>query len=446
MSSTNKIAWLESQYLYPHHFQQQERYFEHTLEQRSAAIKPFVYGFSHYDINLGELNKQQFCLTKAKGILPDGTPFDMAVNATLPAPLEVPPNTKNQLIYLALPLYQQGHQFLTTDTNSQQIGRYTLEETDAFDYSAGNASLERIETARIQLRFMLESEEMGGFTYIPIARIIEVTAEKAIVLDKHFIPPVININANAVIRQYTDSILGLLMHRGNALSIRFQGNSNSGGSSAISDFLLLQVINRTEPRLRHLCNQAGRAHPEALYVELLGLMGELATFTTVEKRVSNVPAYKHDDLYETFWPLISKITQHLSAVLEQTAIALPVEKRQYGIYVSPIADHSLLDGSRFVLAIKASMTTQELKQYLPDHLKIGSVDTIRDLVNNQLTGVTISTLPMAPREITYQSGFVYFELDQNSEHWGNVKHSAGFAFHIAGELSELNIEFWAIRE
>ncbi|MGH1485291.1 MAG: type VI secretion system baseplate subunit TssK [Cellvibrionaceae bacterium] len=445
MSLTNKIAWLESQYLYPHHFQQQERYFEYTLEQRSSAIKPFIYGFTQLEINQAHLNEKKFSLLNVKGIMPDGCPFDNLINANQPLPLEIPGHIKNQFIYLALPTYQPGYQFLTTDTANQQIGRYKLEETDAYDYSSSGLNTERIETARLQLRFLLESEELGGFTYIPIAKILEVTPENAIILDKTFIPPVINIKSSETIAYYLDNINGLLEQRGNALSARFQSAANSGGSSAIADFMLLQLINRYEPRLQHLTNIAHTVHPEALFYELLGLMGELATFTTVAKRALSVPTYQHDDLYTCFHPLIQNINMHLSAVLEQTAISLPIEKRQYGIYVSPISDRSLLEGTRFILAIKSKMPTTELKSYLPDHLKIGSVDTIRDLVNNQLTGVTINTLPMAPREITYHAGYVYFELDDASEHWKNLKKSAGFAFHIAGELPELDVEFWAIR-
>ena len=445
MSQTNKIAWLESQYLYPHHFQQQERYFEYTIEQRASAIKPYIFGFSKIEINQSLLNEKQIGLTHAKGIMPDGCPFDTTINANQAMAIDIPETTKNQLIYLAIPTYQPGYQFLVTDPSSHQISRYKLEETEAYDYSSTQSNLERIETAKLQLRLMLESEEMGGFTYIPIAKVIEVTPEKSIILDNNFIPPALCIHADNNLNYYLENVIGLLQHRGNALSLRFQDDNNSGGSSAIADFLLLQLINRTEPRLRHLMNTAQVTHPETLYFELLGLMGELATFTTIEKRSTEVAPYQHEDLYQTFQPLMSNITTYLSAVLEQTAISLPVEKRQYGIFVSPITDRSLIDSARIILAIKASMTTSELKNYLPDHIKIGSVDTIRDLVNNQLTGVKINTLPIAPREITYHAGHVYFELDQSSEHWAHLKKSAGLAFHVAGELNDLNIELWAIR-
>ena len=450
MSQTNKIAWLESQYLYPHHFQQQERYFEYTLEQRCSVIRPFTHGFIQLDINHGLLAERKFALLNVKGIMPDGCPFDSLINANQPLPIEIPTTAKDQLVYLALPSYQPGHQFLNTlDTNSQDnnssTGRYQLEEIDCFDYSSNEHHPERIETARLQLRLLLDSEELGGFTYIPITKIVEVTAENAVILDREFIPPVINIKSSEAISSHLDNINGLLEQRGNALSARFQSSDGSGGSSAIADFMLLQMINRYAPRLQHLTSLASSTHPESLFYELLGLMGELATFTTVEKRALPTANYQHENLHACFQPLVHNITIHLSAVLEQTAISLPVEKRQFGIYVSPITDRSLLENTRLILAVKAQMPTHQLKSHLPDHLKIGSVETIRDLVNSQVTGVTTHTLPIAPREITYNAGYVYFELDSTSEHWQYLKKSAGFAFHIAGELQQLELEFWAIR-
>ena len=40
------------------------------------------------------------------------------------------------------------------------------------------------------------------------------------------------------------------------------------------------------------------------------------------------------------------------------------------------------------------------------------------------------------------------QLDQaiiQREHWKQLVHSGGFAFHVAGEFPGLNLAFWAIR-
>jgi type VI secretion system protein ImpJ len=74
------------------------------------------------------------------------------------------------------------------------------------------------------------------------------------------------------------------------------------------------------------------------------------------------------------------------------------------------------------------------------------VERIRQLVNVSMSGIPVAPLPVAPRQIPYHSGFVYFELDRNNEFWRELQQSGGFAFHVGGEFPNLEVEFWAIRE
>jgi type VI secretion system protein ImpJ len=54
-------------------------------------------------------------------------------------------------------------------------------------------------------------------------------------------------------------------------------------------------------------------------------------------------------------------------------------------------------------------------------------------------------VPVAPRQIPYHAGYVYFELDQSHELWGQLKTSGGIALHVSGEFPGLIMELWAIR-
>src|SRR6202008_1453076 len=60
-------------------------------------------------------------------------------------------------------------------------------------------------------------------------------------------------------------------------------------------------------------------------------------------------------------------------------------------------------------------------------LKTGPVEKTRDLVNLQLPGVPVHPVPVAPRQIPFHAGFVYFELDQSNELWGQLQSSGGIA-------------------
>ena len=81
----------------------------------------------------------------------------------------------------------------------------------------------------------------------------------------------------------------------------------------------------------------------------------------------------------------------------------------------------------------------------PAVVKIGSVERIRDLVNSQLPGIPLRSLPVAPRQIPYHAGFAYFELERGGEYWDELAASGGIAMQVGAEFPGLDLEFWAIR-
>lgn len=445
MSETHKVAWMESQYLYPQHFQQQERYFESLVNQAIRATAVYPWGFHTLTLNTALHAESSVGLTAATGFMPDGCPFDLPSMGELPESIKIPSDTRDEVLYLALPRYKPGQTFITDAKDQGSPARYHLVSQAVFDYSQAQPSTEEIDCAGLAFSLRLEKQILGGYTCLPIAKIREVTAEGMVILEPNYIPTLLHVSPNTKLRQYLEDTIGLLHQRAGLLAQRFVDSQQSSGQSAIADFLLLQLSNRYEPQLRHLASLPV-LHPERLFTTLLALAGELASFTAKSKRLDTPPLYQHQDLFGTFYPLMQLLNQQLSTVLEQTATPIPVEAKGFGIHVARVPDKSLLTQARFVLGIKADHATDFLREHVPHHLKIGSVETIRDLVNNQLSGVKPMALPVAPREITYHAGFIYYELDQTGEHWQKLRQSAGFAFHIAGEFSNLSIELWAIKK
>ena len=94
----------------------------------------------------------------------------------------------------------------------------------------------------------------------------------------------------------------------------------------------------------------------------------------------------------------------------------------------------------------ALMPSEALRARFPTQVKIGPVERIRDLVNLALPGVTLTPLPVAPRQIPFHAGANYFELEtRNSDLWRQLEQSGGMAMHIAGDFPGLDLAFWAIR-
>ena len=80
----------------------------------------------------------------------------------------------------------------------------------------------------------------------------------------------------------------------------------------------------------------------------------------------------------------------------------------------------------------------------PDHKK--PVERIKDLVNLQLPGVGLRSLPVAPRQLPYHAGSHYFELDRQGELWKQIERSGNVALHVSGDFPGLELELWAVRQ
>ncbi len=444
MGWENKVVWAEGLFLQPQHLQQQERYIERLIRSSTASLSPFSYGFQQLDIDTDLLTLGKFAIRSASGLMPDGTPFTIPGDVDHPAPIELSETLRNATVYLVLPTRQPGALDTAPAERSETAARFVVSEHEAVDTNAGFQSVATVPVGKLRLRFALEHDNRAGFVGLGLARVLEVRADRSVMLEDGFIPPLLVCSASSLLSGFVSQLEGLVHHRAEALAGRVS-ESATRGAAEIADYLLLQVCNRYEAVLTHIAAIVGQFHPEPLYRVLLALAGELATFTETRKRPPVFPPYRHDDLHATFRPLMAMLRQALSAVLEQTAVPIPLQERKFGIRVGPIVDRSLVTDATWVLAVKAQMPAETLRRSLPNATKIGPVEQIRELINVALPGIAIRALPVAPRQLPYYAGTSYFELDRSSPYWAALARSGGVAIHIAGDIPGLELECWAIR-
>jgi len=145
-------------------------------------------------------------------------------------------------------------------------------------------------------------------------------------------------------------------------------------------------------------------------------------------------------------PLIDELRKMLSTVLEQNAVQIPLVERTHGVRTAVVADLELAQHGVFVLAVSAQLPAEQLRQRFIAQTKFGPVDRIRDLVNLQLPGIGLLSLPVAPRQLPFHAGHFYFELERSSDLWRQFQKTGNLALHIAGDFPELELELWAIRQ
>lgn len=442
MSWYARVVWSEGMFLRPQHFQQNQRFIERLIEERCKPLAPFPWGLAELRIDPDQLGAGKIVIASAIGVFPDGTPFSVPEHDAPPPAIDIPENTHNTEVFLGIPIRRESVTEVLCEDNLTPA-RQRAWEIEARDISSPDTSPASIQVSGLNLRLLTSDDDRGDYACLGIARIIESRANRNIILDEAYIPTVMHCQAAVQLQGFIDEIERLLKHRADALSGRVV-EAGRGGNAEISDFLLLQVVNRYLPLLAHLRRNA-RLHPEVFYAKLIEIAGELATFTKAEKTPEAFPEYRHEDLRASFEPVMRDLRQSLSMVLDRSAIQIPLQDRKYGVRVGSVFDRRLLVEASFCLVVRANMSAEEIRRIFPTQVKIGPVEKIRDLVNLALPGILITPLPVAPRQLPFRSGAVYFELDRGSEFWKQLHNSGGFAIHVSGEFPAIDMEFWAIR-
>ncbi|BET96736.1 type VI secretion system baseplate subunit TssK [Xenorhabdus taiwanensis] len=442
MNKSEKVIWTEGMFLRPHHFQQAEDYLEAYIRHWGIAQHPYYWGFLTLEWDQELLNQGKVSLFTASGIFPDGTPFSFdAANA--PAPLQLSENPSDNHVVLALPTCQRGKEGVIFSEKSDSLARFVSFEAEVNDFNAMSVGNAAIQFGKMRLRLMLKSDLTPEWTALGLVYVMNKTNDKKLYLDSQFIPPLLNCHTNPQIESFISQIQDLLEQRRQQISQRLLqlGRYND---SEIMDFLLLSLLNRYSGQMNHMQNLS-LLHPERLFNEWLQFATELATFSQRRVPEGNLPLYDHDNLTQCFNQLMFQLRQGLSIILEEHAIQLPLTEYSHGLNIATLPNTNMIHTFSFILAIHADVANDMLMNKFPAQMKIAPIGRIRELVQLQLPGISLRSMPSVPRQIPWHSGYVYFELEKEGDLWKQMEKSSGFALHLAGEFPGLSIEFWAVR-
>ncbi len=438
------VLWSEGLFMLPQHFQAQAAFDRWHSEQGEQALQEYAWGWSTLTIDPTPLGRGEIVLSTFSGILPSGTHIWLDALISAPITWKVAAALSDSVLFLCLPKSLKSRPEGVSEGESLAWHRVKPLMQALADRFQTPSTLQEIAVQAQNFVIKSDQESLEDFESLPIARLHALTPEGGIILDPHFIPPILHHRASPKLTDWLETLANWLVKRQEKLTGRVRGVDQRGVAS-INELLLLQLVNRYQVLFTHWISRR-QLHPLTLFETGIQLMAELSTFTAESRAYSPRAPYQHHHLTQSFGPLMEDLQEAFQYVFEEPAIKLPMTHQGYGSMLVNVQDSKLWHSRRFVLVVRSSLALDVLLATFSRHFKVGSPAHIQEMVSLHIPGVGIRPLVMAPREIPFQSQCAYFELDISSTHFKKMIEAGCIALHLAKEIPHFHCELWAIKQ
>jgi type VI secretion system protein ImpJ len=452
MKRQPRVVWTKGMFLSPQHFQTQDQSVQDLIHFRFGASLFANYGVTDLRIDAESLANGRVQVVSARGLMPDGEPFDMPESDQLPPGRDVAKAFSAHQefldVFLSLPERKINARNVTLAAQGEAgpiDTRYVADTRSTPDDNQG-ADEKPVQVARKSFRLVLGGEFRDGLTSLRIARLAR-DAAGATILDPAFVAPCLDIAASEYLMSLLRRQVEILATKSSALSgpRRERGKAVADFSaSETASFWLLHTVNTCLPELRHIF-KVRHGHPEPAYLAMLRLAGALSTFS-LGAGPSDLPDYDHDELGLCFTRLDARIRDLMETVIPSKYRPIPLVLTERFIWSGTVPDDNLFKGTQFYLAVSAKMGVDEVIRKVPQHLKLAAPDDIDRLIRNALPGVTLRHVQVPPSQIPLRLDNQYFLLNQSGPIWDRIVMSRRIAVSAPAEINEPKMEVLVVME
>lgn len=446
MPGANRILWGEGLFLRPQHFQQHTHFVETSVAQSLRHTHGNPWGIRQAVLDSDALRGGILHLEALELVFRDGMLVEAPESNPLPASRNISDISQvgaETTVYVCLPGINAFGGNSTDDAATASrpprflTGRRMIADlyTDALEAE--------VTILHANLRLMVEEENRDGHLSVAICRIARnANGNWAIVPD--FIPPLLEIAGNPHLAMRVRRLLDILLVKSEALAARHRERVKSVveyGTSDIASFWLLHTVNRNFPLLSHLAQTP--THPEALYVALSQLCGELLTFSS-ELTLKDIPAYHHENLTKVFGRLDSLIRELLETVVSNRYAAIPLDNTRPSFYIGRLDSERLVEDVDYYLSVSSDQPTTHLLEIVPLKLKAGSPDDVEKILNSALPGVRLVHAAQTPAALPVRVGNHYFALEPQGQIFERMRQARSVCIYVPQALLELKLELFAV--
>lgn len=444
MKLLSKVVWSEGMHLGPHHFQAQGRYVEDSIQFAVSSLWHRPYGLAGVELDAEALANGTVSVLHARGVFPDGLPFNMPESDALPPARSIaelfPPTRDHLTVLLAIPPHRPGGVNCAFSGDAADA-RYVAECRTLHDETTG-ADERPIHLGRKNVRLLLDTETTGETVTLPLARIMRDGAGHFI-FDPAFIPPCLQIGASERLMLLLRRLVEILEEKAASLGGR-GGSPGEFSSREIASFWLLHAVNSGLAPLRHLWTTK-RGHPEGLFLEMSRLGGALCTFA-LDSHPRAMPVYDHERLTECFGELDRHIRAHLETIVPTNCISIPLKPAKPYFWEGEITDQRVLGTSSWIFAIRSALGEAELLSRTPQLVKVCSALFVPELVKRALPGLPMRHLPVPPPAVSRRIETQYFGISRSGPCWDHMVQTRKVGVYVPGDIPDPEIELLVVLE
>jgi type VI secretion system protein ImpJ len=434
-----KVVWFEGMKLDPHHFQQADRYNHYYINKRINGINPNYWGFIEVQIDEAALAGGSFGLTRCSGIMPDGLPFEMPGNDSLPkirAFEEFFAAISEKLeVYLAIPVENpSGNNCKINESNNSNNSRFVLQNVEVLDYNSGT-NLRSIGIVKPNFQLKFGGESLDDYNALKVGEINR-TSDGKYSLNKEYIWP--SLSLSGVLTEYAGEILGLLISKSKELKNQTAVQKPELSINQIEILMMLQSVNSFIPLLNYY-HRSGHIHPENLYMLFLNIAGQLSGYSAGSK-TTELPPYDHKHLTEIFSQVVEEIKIFLTIqkTVTRRDLIIPLRRHSDTLFVGQLSPEYLQ--AQFYVSVIGDLPEKKIITELPKNIKISAYEEIFAVHQAGIQGVTIEYVARPQPGISVNEKAHYFKINKEGRFWEKIASKNNIAFFIASEFKSLQLE------
>lgn len=436
---TVQVHWHEGLFLQPHHLQAMQRLVMDRSSRDRRLGRAYPYGLIEAKLSTDELENMRVRFDRLRVVMPGGIEIDAPGNTDLPS-LDITErfssSTASFTVSLGVPLWHEKR------SNSLEIGEtdwrikrlYRIEETETPDENSGD-NPQSLLVRKINARLLLEGDDTTDMEIVPLLRVGHAAGEDIGTprLERTFVPPCMLLSGSTALREMLRDLANQVeAARGETVVQMTRGGFNLETIRGVhvQQMIRLQTLNSYSARLMHLVRAPGGVGPFEMYLELRGLLGELAALQP-DRDAWDAPDYDHDNPGQVFEVLCDRIRAQLRSEGTASWARVRFELRE-GVLAAELADDQLTEPNEYFLGIQTGRDPREIAKLVEDQGEFKL--TAMSKASTRVRGVHLEEERHPPLELPAQIGLHYFRVDRSKSTrvWALIEEEKKLAINFPG--------------